>query len=81
MLLPRAQAWLRGPGTAIDIATILAVHNADRAQHSAPALVWNTSAAAFAAAYTSGCPGGGTTLIHSHNPLVSSACSGTLESN
>jgi hypothetical protein len=65
---PATAGIAQGPGTAINIATILSVHNADRAAHSAPAMVWNASAAAFAASYTAGCPGGGTSLIHSGNP-------------
>ena len=37
--------------------------------HSALPLVWNADAASFAASYVSGCPGNGSTLIHSGNSM------------
>jgi uncharacterized protein YkwD len=41
----------------VDPTSVLALHNAARAQYSAAPLVWNANAAAFAANLTSYCPG------------------------
>lgn len=49
---------IQGP-VSFDIDTVLAEHNADRALHSAPPLVWNSTIAAEASAYASTCPGNG----------------------